>query len=221
MGLRLGMLEEVPFESLEKLVTQAAPLPSGLETSPTPISAGMDPGMIAMLALPVDQLELSVRSASILHNAGISNVFELVQKTDKDILRISGYSRKRLKEIESVVKSLRLSLGMKLDDWTLKAVKANPRPTYYEDEKAASQAQPSCGLAKIASSKPGEQILDPEIVIGQGNIQLVNATVSELAVLAEKARVEINKVSGFLREGVLDSVQKLLNSIVVKAPPSK
>ncbi len=67
----------------------------------------------------VDELELSVRSANCLQNAKIRFIGELVQKTESEILRTKNFGRKSLNEIKEILGEMGLSLGMKLDNWTL------------------------------------------------------------------------------------------------------
>lgn len=64
----------------------------------------------------VDELELSVRSANCLKNANIQYIWELVQKTEQDILQTKNFGRKSLNEIKEVLKGMGLSLGMDIAD---------------------------------------------------------------------------------------------------------
>lgn len=63
----------------------------------------------------VDELELSVRSANCLKNADILKIYQLVQKTEGDMLKTKNFGRKSLNEIKEVLNEMGLSLGMKLD----------------------------------------------------------------------------------------------------------
>lgn len=63
----------------------------------------------------VDELELSVRSANCLKNAGIELIGELVQKTEAEMLKTKNFGRKSLSEIKEVLAELGLGFGMKLD----------------------------------------------------------------------------------------------------------
>lgn len=76
----------------------------------------------------VDELELSVRSANCLKNAGISLIGELVQKTEAEMLKTKNFGRKSLNEIKEILSEMGLSLGMKIDfpPWT-KAEKEKSR----------------------------------------------------------------------------------------------
>jgi DNA-directed RNA polymerase subunit alpha len=63
----------------------------------------------------VDELELSVRSANCLKNAGIQVIGELVQKTEAEMLKTKNFGRKSLNEIKEILTEMGLGLGMKLD----------------------------------------------------------------------------------------------------------
>jgi DNA-directed RNA polymerase subunit alpha len=63
----------------------------------------------------VDDLELSVRSANCLKNAGINLIGELVQKTEAEMLKTKNFGRKSLNEIKEILTEMGLSFGMKLD----------------------------------------------------------------------------------------------------------
>jgi len=63
----------------------------------------------------VDELELSVRSANCLKNAGINLIGELVQKTEAEMLKTKNFGRKSLSEIKEVLAELGLGFGMELD----------------------------------------------------------------------------------------------------------
>jgi DNA-directed RNA polymerase subunit alpha len=63
----------------------------------------------------VDELELSVRSANCLKNAGIRTIRDLVQKTEKDMLETKNFGRKSLNEIKDILRPMGLSLGMELE----------------------------------------------------------------------------------------------------------
>jgi DNA-directed RNA polymerase subunit alpha len=63
----------------------------------------------------VDELELSVRSANCLKNAEIHKIFQLVSKTEAEMLRTKNFGRKSLNEIKEVLTEMGLQLGMKLD----------------------------------------------------------------------------------------------------------
>jgi DNA-directed RNA polymerase subunit alpha len=63
----------------------------------------------------VNELELSVRSSNCLKNARIHTIYQLVQKTDSEMLKTKNFGRKSLNEIKEVLSSMDLSLGMDLE----------------------------------------------------------------------------------------------------------
>jgi DNA-directed RNA polymerase subunit alpha len=65
---------------------------------------------------PVDELELSVRSANCLKNSNIRFIKDLVVKTEAEMLKTKNFGRKSLMEIKEILTKMNLSLGMKLDD---------------------------------------------------------------------------------------------------------
>lgn len=65
----------------------------------------------------VEELELSVRSANCLKNAEILKIYQLVQKTETEMLKTKNFGRKSLNEIKEVLSEMGLSLGMKLDNF--------------------------------------------------------------------------------------------------------
>ncbi|NTV51270.1 MAG: DNA-directed RNA polymerase subunit alpha [Desulfobulbaceae bacterium] len=69
------------------------------------------------LSRPVEDLELSVRSANCLRNANIRFIGELVQRTETEMLKTKNFGRKSLNEIKQLLYDMGLGLGMKLDGW--------------------------------------------------------------------------------------------------------
>ncbi|MCK5073330.1 MAG: DNA-directed RNA polymerase subunit alpha [Bacteriovoracaceae bacterium] len=63
----------------------------------------------------VSELELSVRSANCLQNANIKYIYELVSKTEGEMLRTKNFGRKSLNEIKEILQQMGLGLGMKVD----------------------------------------------------------------------------------------------------------
>jgi DNA-directed RNA polymerase subunit alpha len=63
----------------------------------------------------VEELELSVRSANCLKNADINKIYQLVSKTEAEMLKTKNFGRKSLNEIKEVLAEMSLSLGMKLE----------------------------------------------------------------------------------------------------------
>lgn len=76
------------------------------------------------LLKPVSELELSVRSANCLQNANIKYIYELVSKTEGEMLRTKNFGRKSLNEIKEILSQMGLGLGMKVDS-IMKQVQEN------------------------------------------------------------------------------------------------
>jgi DNA-directed RNA polymerase subunit alpha len=66
---------------------------------------------------PVDDLELTVRSANCLQNADIKYIGELVQRSEQEMLKTKNFGRKSLNEIKEFLHEMGLSLGMKLENF--------------------------------------------------------------------------------------------------------
>ena len=75
--------------------------------------ADIDP----ILLRPVDELELTVRSANCLKAENIYYIGDLIQRTEVELLRTPNLGKKSLTEIKDVLASHGLSLGIQLDNW--------------------------------------------------------------------------------------------------------
>jgi DNA-directed RNA polymerase subunit alpha len=67
-----------------------------------------------VLLKPIEHLELSVRSSNCLKSAGIERIFELVQKTEDELLKTKNFGRKSLAEIKETLTNLNLGLNLDL-----------------------------------------------------------------------------------------------------------
>jgi len=65
----------------------------------------------------IEELELSVRSSNCLKNANIKHIWELVRKTETEMLRTKNFGRKSLNEIKEILTEMGLTLGMKLENF--------------------------------------------------------------------------------------------------------
>lgn len=70
-----------------------------------------------ILLRPVDDLELTVRSANCLKAEAIHYIGDLVQRTEVELLKTPNLGKKSLTEIKDILASRNLSLGMKLENW--------------------------------------------------------------------------------------------------------
>lgn len=82
-----------------------------------------------ILLRPVDDLELTVRSANCLKAENIYYIGDLIQRTEVELLKTPNLGKKSLTEIKDVLASHGLSLGMRLENWP---------PASLKDEKKAS-----------------------------------------------------------------------------------
>ena len=81
--------------------------------SRSPKAPQVDP----ILLRPVDDLELTVRSANCLKAENIYYIGDLIQRTETELLKTPNLGRKSLNEIKEVLASRGLTLGMKLENW--------------------------------------------------------------------------------------------------------
>ena len=82
-------------------------------TVDTPKQTAVDP----VLLRPVDDLELTVRSANCLKAENIYYFGDLIQRTETELLKTPNLGRKSLNEIKEVLASRGLTLGMRLENW--------------------------------------------------------------------------------------------------------
>jgi DNA-directed RNA polymerase subunit alpha len=82
-----------------------------------------------ILVRPVDDLELTVRSANCLKAENIYYIGDLIQRTEVELLKTPNLGKKSLTEIKDVLASRGLSLGMRLENW--------PPPSLRGDDKVA------------------------------------------------------------------------------------
>lgn len=68
-----------------------------------------------LLNMSVNEIELSVRAANCLNNAGITTIGQLAMKTEQEMLKYRNFGKKSLNEIKEKLRALGLSLGMKFD----------------------------------------------------------------------------------------------------------
>jgi len=80
-----------------------------------------------ILLRPVDDLELTVRSANCLKAENIYYIGDLVQRTEVELLKTPNLGKKSLTEIKDVLASRSLSLGMRLDNWPPASLKNDDR----------------------------------------------------------------------------------------------
>ena len=117
--------EEAVRQSARILVEQLtvfAALEGGAEPAIEPAGIGLGggargPQIDPILLRPVDDLELTVRSANCLKAENIYYIGDLIQRTENELLKTPNLGRKSLNEIKEVLASRGLTLGMKLENW--------------------------------------------------------------------------------------------------------
>lgn len=78
-----------------------------------------------ILLRPVDDLELTVRSANCLKAENIYYIGDLIQRTEVELLKTPNLGKKSLTEIKDILASRGLSLGMRLENWPPASLKGN------------------------------------------------------------------------------------------------
>jgi DNA-directed RNA polymerase subunit alpha len=91
--------------------------------------ARKEPEIDPVLLRPIDDLELTVRSANCLKAEAIHYVGDLVQKTEVELLKTPNLGKKSLNEIKEVLAQHGLQLGMRLDAWPPAGLENSGRAT--------------------------------------------------------------------------------------------
>jgi DNA-directed RNA polymerase subunit alpha len=81
-----------------------------------------------ILLRPVDELELTVRSANCLKAENINYIGDLVQRTEVELLRTPNLGKKSLTEIKEVLEQHGLALGMRLENWPPPGLRSEEEP---------------------------------------------------------------------------------------------
>jgi DNA-directed RNA polymerase subunit alpha len=81
------------------------------------VAAESEPEVDPVLLRPVDDLELTVRSANCLKAEASMYIGDLIQRTETELLRTPNLGKKSLNEIKDVLASRGLSLGIRLENW--------------------------------------------------------------------------------------------------------
>ncbi|MBK8162683.1 MAG: DNA-directed RNA polymerase subunit alpha [Gammaproteobacteria bacterium] len=101
---------------------------------PMPVVEDIDP----ILLRPVDDLELTVRSANCLKAENIYYIGDLIQRTEVELLKTPNLGKKSLTEIKDVLASHGLSLGLRLENWPPANLKQREKQGEDKPETAAS-----------------------------------------------------------------------------------
>ena len=109
-----------PEESIRlaaRILVEQLSVFAALENTAEPEVSQRAPQVDPILLRPVDDLELTVRSANCLKAENIYYIGDLIQRTENELLKTPNLGRKSLNEIKDVLAARGLSLGMKLDSW--------------------------------------------------------------------------------------------------------
>lgn len=113
-----GVVEpEEAIRFAARVLVQQLSVFADLESTPVPKEQPHVPQIDPILLRPVDDLELTVRSANCLKVENIYYIGDLIQRTEAELLRTPNLGRKSLNEIKEVLAARELTLGMKLDNW--------------------------------------------------------------------------------------------------------
>ena len=99
-----------------------------LEGSEQEAAAWVEAEIDPILLRPVDDLELTVRSANCLKAENIYYIGDLIQRTEVELLKTPNLGKKSLTEIKDVLGSHGLSLGMRLENWPPAQMKKERKP---------------------------------------------------------------------------------------------
>ena len=91
--------------------------------------------------MPVEQLDLSVRTINCLRRANITAVGELISKEEKELLRLRNFGQKSLQEIKERLKTLELSLTPQVKDSTLPVTEETEGEDSVQQEDAAETSE--------------------------------------------------------------------------------
>ncbi len=113
-----GVIEpEEAIRNAARILMEQLSVFADLEGTALPVehqkAAQVDP----LLLRPVDDLELTVRSANCLKAENIYYIGDLIQRTENELLKTPNLGRKSLNEIKEVLAARGLILGMKLENW--------------------------------------------------------------------------------------------------------
>ena len=90
---------------------------ANLESELTEVEVHQAPQIDPILLRPVDDLELTVRSANCLKAENIHYIGDLIQRNESDLLKAPNLGRKSLNEIKDILSVKGLSLGMSVENW--------------------------------------------------------------------------------------------------------
>lgn len=148
--------------------------------------------LMRKLAMSVNEIELSVRSANCLNNANIQTIGALVEKTEAELLQFRNFGRKSLHEIRGILVGMDLSLGMTISSPPAD-VSAPPWPEAALD------------------SRLSQSVNELELSVRATNC-LNSANIQTIGELAAKTEAELLKYRNFGR-GSLAEIKQVLGDM--------
>ena len=113
-----GVIEpEEAIRNAARILMDQLSVFADLEGTPMPVEHQKAVQVDPLLLRPVDDLELTVRSANCLKAENIYYIGDLIQRTENELLKTPNLGRKSLNEIKEVLAARGLTLGMKLENW--------------------------------------------------------------------------------------------------------
>jgi len=113
-----GVIEpEESIRTAARILMEQLSVFADLEGTALPIEHQKTVQVDPLLLRPVDDLELTVRSANCLKAENIYYIGDLIQRTENELLKTPNLGRKSLNEIKEVLAARGLTLGMKLENW--------------------------------------------------------------------------------------------------------
>ncbi len=120
----------------------------GIDMGPSPTDAAL----AADLALPIEELELTVRSYNCLKREGIHSVGELVARSEADLLDIRNFGAKSIDEVKAKLAGMGLALGTARPDSTPRPL---PTPSAPTTTRTPGSSRPSSTEARAGRSVLG------------------------------------------------------------------
>jgi DNA-directed RNA polymerase subunit alpha len=113
-----GVIEpEEAIRAAARILMEQLSVFADLEGTAMPVEQQKPVQVDPVLLRPVDDLELTVRSANCLKAENIYYIGDLIQRSENELLKTPNLGRKSLNEIKEVLASRGLTLGMKLENW--------------------------------------------------------------------------------------------------------
>lgn len=104
---------------------------------------GEDKEFMELVSKPISELELSVRSANCLAAASIKTIGDLVRKTESQMLKYKNFGKKSLAEIQGILTSMGLTLGMDVEARLKKKKKADEATSMVSSEQQEPEGKTS------------------------------------------------------------------------------